>query len=165
MQSQLIRCRSKIVSQLPDAKRMVDAWQGAGLEVVFTNGCFDLVHDGHLHYLAQARDLGDRLVIGLNSDASVKRLKGSSRPIVPERSRALLLASLQFVDLVVFFDEDTPLKLIETLNPDVLVKGGDYTRDTVVGADWVEAHGGKVLTLPYIDGLSTTSLINKIKQM
>lgn len=145
------------------AKATVQSWQSAGRRVVFTNGCFDLLHYGHIHYLAEARALGDHLVIGLNSEASVRRLKGAGRPIKDEKTRSHLLAALQCVDLVVIFEEDTPLRLIETLLPDVLVKGGDYTIDTIVGAKAVLAKGGAVRALPFIEGYSTTAIENKIK--
>lgn len=129
--------------------------------VVFTNGCFDILHRGHVTYLAAARDLGGVLVVGLNSDASVRRLKGPARPVNDEHSRALLLAALQCVDYVTVFDEDTPLNLISAVMPDVLVKGGDYTRDAIVGANIVENHGGKVVTIPLVEGFSTTKVLEK----
>ena len=132
-----------------------------GVQVVFTNGCFDILHRGHASYLAQARDLGDLLIVGLNSDQSVRRLKGNSRPINDEYSRALLLASLCVVDYVITFEEDTPFNLISKLLPNVLVKGGDYTRDAIVGADIVEAHGGSVVTIPFVEGYSTTSILKR----
>ena len=132
-----------------------------GVQVVFTNGCFDILHRGHASYLAQARDLGDLLIVGLNSDQSVRRLKGNSRPINDEYSRALLLASLCVVDYVIAFEEDTPFNLISKLIPNVLVKGGDYTRDNIVGADIVEAHGGSVVTIPFVEGYSTTSILKR----
>jgi rfaE bifunctional protein nucleotidyltransferase chain/domain len=146
------------------AKHRVEAWQQQGLEVVFTNGCFDLLHYGHLHYLAQAKDLGDRLVIGLNSGASVSRLKGPHRPINDELTRLHALASLTFVDMVVLFEEDTPLNLIKTLLPDVLVKGGDWSLSQIVGAQEVLGRGGRVLSLPFIEGYSTTSIEQKIRK-
>lgn len=131
--------------------------------VVFTNGCFDLIHRGHVDYLSRARDLGDILVVGLNSDASVKRLKGDSRPISNEASRASVLAAFGFVDYVVVFEEDTPLRLIEAIIPDILVKGGDYSHDNVVGADFVEKHGGRLELLSLIPGESTTRLVERMK--
>ncbi len=133
-------------------------------QVVFTNGCFDLIHQGHVEYLSKARDLGDLLVVGLNSDASVSRLKGPARPISHQESRAWVLAAFSFVDYVVLFEEDTPLRLIETLCPDVLVKGGDYDRSNVVGADFVEAHGGRLELIPLVPGQSTTNLVNRMKE-
>jgi D-beta-D-heptose 7-phosphate kinase/D-beta-D-heptose 1-phosphate adenosyltransferase len=130
---------------------------------VFTNGCFDLLHYGHLHYLAQARDLGQRLVLGLNSAASVARLKGPHRPINDELTRTWQLASLSFIDAVVAFEEDTPWELLQVLQPDILVKGGDYEIATIIGADIVLNRGGQVLTLPFVAGYSTTSIEQKIK--
>jgi rfaE bifunctional protein nucleotidyltransferase chain/domain len=147
-----------------DLAQRVNDWKAAGEKVVFTNGCFDLIHYGHLSYLAEARSLGDRLVIGVNADASVRRLKGAHRPIKDQNTRQLLLASLSFVDAVCLFEEDTPFDLIKTVIPDILVKGGDWTPDKIVGSDVVLANGGKVLSLPYIDGHSTTSLEAKIKK-
>lgn len=129
--------------------------------VVFTNGCFDIIHAGHIDYLSKARNLGDVLVVGLNSDESVRRLKGPQRPINGVDARSKVLASLYFVDYVIVFEEDTPLNLIKSVRPDILVKGGDYTRDTVVGADFVESYGGKVVILPLLKGYSTTSILNK----
>lgn len=130
-------------------------------KIVFTNGCFDILHLGHVHYLSAAKDLGDILVIGLNSDDSVKRLKGENRPINTQYARALLLAALQFVDFVIVFDEDTPLNLIQQITPHVLVKGGDYKIEDVVGVDWVMAHGGKVEIVDFVEGYSSTNLIKK----
>jgi D-glycero-beta-D-manno-heptose 1-phosphate adenylyltransferase len=135
-------------------------WRFLNNRIVFTNGCFDILHRGHIEYLSQARDKGTVLVIGLNSDASVKRIKGEGRPVQDEMSRALLLASLRFVDAVVLFDEDTPLELIRLIQPDVLVKGGDYTEETIVGADVVKASGGEVVTIPLVEGYSTSSILN-----
>jgi rfaE bifunctional protein nucleotidyltransferase chain/domain len=137
-------------------------WQLQGERVVFTNGCFDLLHYGHLHYLADARDLGHRLVVALNSGASVRRLKGPTRPINDETTRAHLMAGLEVVDAVVFFDEDTPYELIQALQPDVLVKGGDWQPEQIVGADLVLARGGDVRSLPFVDGYSTTKIEQKI---
>ena len=145
------------------AKKTVQQWQEHGEQIVFTNGCFDLLHYGHIHYLAQARALGDRLVVGLNSAASVRRLKGANRPINDEQTRLFTLASLQFIDLVVSFEEDTPFKLISTLLPNILVKGGDYTIETIIGADVVINNGGAVKTLPFVKGYSTTSIEEKIR--
>ena len=132
--------------------------------VVFTNGCFDLLHPGHVEYLAQARALGDALVVGLNSDASVRRLNGAGRPLVPEAGRAAMLAGLRSVDAVTLFDEDTPLELIRALLPDVLVKGGDYDLDGIVGRDAVEKAGGDVRVLPFVEGYSTTDILTRLKE-
>ncbi len=144
------------------AKTQGAMWRAEGLRVVFTNGVFDLLHPGHMTYLAQARMFGDRLVVGLNSDASVKRLKGDSRPLQAEEDRAFNLAALRSVDLVVPFSEDTPLDLINLLHPEVLVKGGDYTLATIVGAKEVVGWGGQVEVLSFVQGKSTTSLIEKM---
>jgi len=138
-------------------------WALAGKRVVFTNGCFDLLHSGHLRYLADARDLGDILVVGLNSDASVRRLKGPERPVHAQDSRALMLASLLQVDLVVLFEEDTPVELIRLVQPDVLVKGGDWAPEAIAGADLVLGYGGEVRSLPFHEGFSTTALVRQIR--
>ena len=135
-------------------------WRLLNNKIVFTNGCFDILHRGHIEYLSQAHDLGNILIIGLNSDASVKRIKGDGRPVQDETSRALLLASLRFVDAVVLFDEDTPLELIKFIEPDILLKGGDYSEETIVGADFVRAHGGEVVTIPLTEGYSTSIILN-----
>jgi len=135
-----------------------------GGRVVFTNGCFDLLHRGHVHYLSQAADLGDVLVIGLNTDASVRRLKGEHRPINDETGRAEVLAALSFVDFVIPFDEDTPLELIRCLCPDVLVKGGDYLPDQVVGAGFVEGRGGQVVIIPFLPDYSTSGIEQRIRE-
>ena len=131
--------------------------------VVFTNGCFDVLHPGHVEHLAQAKALGDVLVVGLNSDSSVRRLKGAGRPLVAEADRAAVLAALRSVDAVTLFDEDTPLELISTLLPDVLVKGGDYDLDGIVGREVVEEAGGEVRVLPFVEGYSTTGLLDRLK--
>lgn len=154
---------SKILP-LPEALRLVAGWRLASQRVVFTNGCFDLIHPGHIRYLLEARALGQRLVVGLNSDASVRGLKGESRPIMDEQARALLLACLLMVDLVVIFDEETPIELIRALRPDLLVKGGDYRPEEIVGAEEVLAWGGAVRVLSLIDGYSTTAIEARIRQ-
>ncbi len=141
---------------------LVRLWREQGKSIVFTNGCFDLLHKGHLHILAESASLGKRLIVGLNSDSSVKLLKGSSRPIQDEETRALLLANMQHVDAVVVFNEETPQKLIEAIVPDVLVKGGDYNAESIVGADIVSHHGGKVHVVPLLDGFSTTKTIESV---
>jgi rfaE bifunctional protein nucleotidyltransferase chain/domain len=145
------------------AQKQRQVWQGLDKKVVFTNGCFDLLHYGHIQYLAQARELGDALIIGLNSAASVSRLKGPGRPINDEITRLWQMAALQFVDMVVPFEADTPADLINLLRPDVLVKGGDYEISEIVGADSVLENGGEVRVLPYIKGYSTTSIEEKIR--
>lgn len=133
-------------------------------KIVFTNGCFDILHRGHITYLAQARQLGDLLVVGLNSDASVRRLKGPERPVNDEQSRALLLAALEMVDYVVLFEENTPYNLILKVKPDLLVKGGDYDIHNIVGADFVRQRGGEVRTIPFVQGFSSSSIIDHLKQ-
>ena len=142
----------------------IHSWRVQQESIVFTNGCFDLLHAGHVSYLESARQLGDRLVVGLNSDASVARLKGSGRPILPEKSRARLMAALECVEAVVIFEEDTPLKLITAVLPDILVKGGDYTIEEIVGHEVVLENGGEVKALQFVEGASTTSIISKIKE-
>jgi rfaE bifunctional protein nucleotidyltransferase chain/domain len=154
---------NKIVS-LEQLNKLVIAWRLKGDTIVFTNGCFDILHFGHIDYLTKARDLGKRLIVGVNTDNSVKRLgKGESRPINDEKSRSMIIASLQFVDAVVLFDEDTPYQVIKAIEPDVLVKGSDYTIDKVVGADIVKNCGGKVVLIEYLDGYSTTNIEKKIR--
>jgi rfaE bifunctional protein nucleotidyltransferase chain/domain len=129
--------------------------------IVFTNGCFDLLHRGHVHYLFEAREMGDHLVVGLNSDASVTRLKGEGRPVNDQRSRAEILASLVFVDRVILFPEDTPLNLIRSIKPDLLVKGGDYKKEEIVGFEEVSSWGGEVRIIPILEGYSTSSMIGR----
>jgi D-glycero-beta-D-manno-heptose 1-phosphate adenylyltransferase len=154
---------SKIVSK-EDASRIINGLRLKGRKIVFTNGCFDILHPGHVDYLSQARDLGRFLVLGLNTDNSVKRLnKAVNRPVNDEVSRATVLAALSCVDLIVMFDEDTPLNLIDFLKPDFLVKGGDWEVEKIVGHDVVAANGGKVISIPLLEGFSTTKLIEKIK--
>jgi D-beta-D-heptose 7-phosphate kinase/D-beta-D-heptose 1-phosphate adenosyltransferase len=163
--------QDKIVD-IDTAKRRIAGWRLKSDTLVFTNGCFDLLHPGHLTYLAQARSLGNRLIVGINSDNSVKRLnKGNNRPVLPENARAFDVASLHVVDMVIVFDDDTPLQLVNELLPDVLVKGGDYDASVsdksdkryIVGRDVVLAHGGEVKVLPFVEGYSTTVIINKIQ--
>lgn len=132
-------------------------------KLVFTNGCFDILHAGHVEYLAKAKERGDILVVGLNTDRSVRALKGDARPVNPEQARALVLAALSFVDFVILFDEDTPYELIRAIVPDILIKGGDYTPNNIVGADIVLQNGGTVETIPFVEGFSTTNIIRKCK--
>lgn len=148
---------------LEDLSRRRCGWRNYSHKTVFTNGVFDLIHPGHLTYLAQAAGLGERLIVGVNSDASVKRLKGDARPIMPLAARMQLLAGLFYVDGVIAFDEDTPLELIKTLRPDVLVKGGDYVVEEIVGYEEVIGWGGEVTTLPFLDGHSSTNIVNKLR--
>lgn len=132
-------------------------------KIVFTNGCFDILHRGHIEYLSKAADLGDILILGLNTDPSVRRIKGESRPINDQESRAIVLAAIHFIDYIVLFDEDTPYNLIQTIQPDILVKGKDYLAEDIVGYDIVTAKGGKVETIDLVEGFSTTKMIEKIK--
>ena len=143
---------------------LLEQWRSQGLKIVFTNGCFDLLHRGHVEYLAKASDKGDVLVVGLNTDASVRRLKGEGRPVNYEMARATVLASLSCVDAVVLFDEDTPYELIKAVHPDVLVKGADYKPEDIVGYDIVMAYGGKVETVDLVEGYSTTGMIEALKR-
>ncbi len=157
---QIEQIQNKIVSR----EQLVERLKSRGDQrVVFTNGCFDLVHRGHVDYLSRARDLGDLLILGLNSDSSVRRLKGPSRPIVDEKSRALLLAAFQFIDYVVLFEEDTPYELIKAAQPDILVKGGDYKPEEIVGYDIVKQRGGQVVTIDFVPGFSTTNIVEKLQ--
>lgn len=152
---------NKLVSH-EEALEKVRVWQLAGKKVVFSNGCFDILHAGHVEYLAAARKLGDVLVIGLNSDASVRRLKGAGRPVCSEEDRATVLSALEVVDLITLFDQDTPEELIGTLLPDILVKGADWAIESIAGGRAVIEHGGAVLTIPLLEGRSTSGIIEKI---
>ena len=157
----LSQIESKIVS-LPDVAKFVSTLKADGQKIVFTNGCFDVLHYGHVCYLSKAKDLGDKLIVGLNSDASVRRLKGETRPINGQKERATLLAAFSFIDAIVVFDEDTPENLIKKVKPDFLVKGGDYTFETIVGAEFVSSYGGKVITIPFVENFSSTSIIKRL---
>jgi D-beta-D-heptose 7-phosphate kinase/D-beta-D-heptose 1-phosphate adenosyltransferase len=159
-----LAAEEKIVAAGGHLETHLQEWRQQGLRVGFTNGCFDILHPGHVKVLTAARGACDRLVVGLNSDASVRRLKGEGRPVQDERARAEVLAALEAVDLVALFEEDTPLKLIAAIKPSVLVKGGDYTRETVVGHEIVEANGGEVMLIDTIPGHSTTSLVNRARE-
>ncbi|MDB4919455.1 D-glycero-beta-D-manno-heptose 1-phosphate adenylyltransferase [Mucilaginibacter sp.] len=156
--------KDKIIDQR-NIKNQILIWRSNGNKVTFTNGVFDLLHIGHITYLAKAAELGDKLIIGLNSDSSVRRLKGRNRPINDQNSRATLLAALFFVDGVVIFEEDTPLNLISSVLPDILVKGADYSPSDIVGSSEVLANGGEVKTINFIEGCSSTSIIEKIKKL
>jgi len=147
---------------LAEAQGIVNVCRDAGRRIVFTNGCFDLLHPGHINYLQRARALGDALIIGLNSDVSVRGLKGPLRPINPLPDRVVMVGALACVDLIVPFDEETPIRVISTLLPDVLVKGGDYEADDIVGAREVRANGGEVIVMPFIPGYSSSALIQRI---
>lgn len=148
----------------PQLIQRVSQWRLTGKTIAFTNGVFDILHQGHIFSLSQAAKEADILIIGLNADASVKRLKGDSRPVNNQESRALLLASLQIVDAVVLFEEDTPLQLISSILPDVLIKGGDYTVEQIAGAKEVVANGGRVVINPILEGFSTTGIIEQIRK-
>jgi D-beta-D-heptose 7-phosphate kinase/D-beta-D-heptose 1-phosphate adenosyltransferase len=155
--------RNKLMD-VKEAKKEIDRLKVQGKKIVFTNGCFDIMHPGHTRYLFSARELGDYLIVAVNSDRSTKAIKGEGRPILPQEARSEVLAALSCVDGVVIFDEDNPLKVIEYLMPEVLVKGGDWPEDEIIGADVVKRAGGKVKRIPYISGYSTTDIINKIRQ-
>ncbi|MFL2573614.1 MAG: D-glycero-beta-D-manno-heptose 1-phosphate adenylyltransferase [Flavobacteriales bacterium] len=162
MSKALERVKNKIFNKNNLLKKL-EIWRGENKKIVFTNGCFDLIHLGHIEILARSSDFGDKLIIGVNSDLSIKKLKGENRPIIEESSRIKQLSALEFVDAVVLFDEDTPLKLIETIKPDVITKGGDYTAKNIVGNEVVSQKNGEVIIIPLTQGYSTTSILNKIK--
>ncbi len=154
----------KRILDLVSVQRMANIWRMKGDRIVFTNGCFDILHRGHVEYLEEAAALGDRLVIGLNSDASVRRQgKGPDRPLNDQDSRAKVLSAIRHVDAVVIFEEDTPLELIQALGPDVLVKGGDWSEERIVGAGYVRSYGGEVRSLKLVEGFSTTALVERIR--
>lgn len=153
------------VFRTEELRANLNIWRLLEKKIVFTNGCFDLLHLGHVDYLSKAADLGDKLVVGLNSDASTSALKGPGRPIIDQYSRSIMLASLSFVDAVILFDEPTPLELIAWIRPDVLVKGADYTVDQIVGSDLVLEYGGDVQTIEYLSGYSTTIIEKKIRSL
>ena len=158
----LERVQAKILDR-EKLENQLAIWRFKSQKIVFTNGCFDLLHLGHIDYLSKAKDLGDILIIGVNTDDSVRRLKGESRPITDENSRSSIIASLQFVNAVVLFDEDTPYELIKQVQPDVLVKGSDYKPEDIVGYDIVKAKGGEIVTIDYLEDYSTTDIEKKIK--
>ena len=153
----------KKIFSLPTLVANIDQWRKLGKTIAFTNGCFDILHEGHIYSLAQAAKEADFLIVGINSDVSVKKLKGESRPINNQQSRAKILASLFLTDAIIIFEEDTPLELIKTIMPDVLVKGGDYKVEEIAGAKEVIANGGRVIINPLLDGFSTTATISKMK--
>jgi rfaE bifunctional protein nucleotidyltransferase chain/domain len=156
--------KSKVM-EMPEFKRQLSIWRFFQKKIVFTNGCFDIIHLGHIDYLLKAKNLGDKLLIGLNTDESVRQIKGSHRPITDQNSRAVILASLRFVDGVILFNETTPYNLIEEIKPDLLVKGSDYLINDIVGADIVKENGGQIITIDFLEGYSTTSVIEKIKKI
>ena len=159
---ELDKIHNKIIS-FDNIQKQVLKWREENKKIVFTNGCFDIIHRGHVDYLSKAKDLGDILIIGLNTDQSVRKIKGNTRPIQEGNSRAIILASMQFVDAIVFFSEPTPYTLIKEIQPDILVKGADYKKEDIVGYDIVSQRGGKVETIEFIEGYSTSTIERKIK--
>lgn len=153
--------RHKIKS-LSDAKKEIDILKKQGKKIVFTNGCFDILHIGHTRYLYSARELGDFLIVAVNSDKSIKAIKGPERPVIPDNERIEMLAALGCVDMAILFDEEDPLEVIKFLVPDILVKGGDWKEDEIIGSDVVKNSGGRVIRIPFIKGASTTGIINRI---
>ncbi len=154
--------RNAKILDLERLKKHIAGLKVKGETIVFTNGCFDIIHSGHIHTLSEAKALGTKLIVGINSDASVKRLKGEKRPVLSEDERALIVAALSFVDFVILFEEDTPFNLIKNITPTILVKGGDYKIEEIVGADIVLNNGGSVEMIPFLTGFSTTNTIEKI---
>ena len=155
----------KKIKTLEKAKRDLDGLKASGKKAVFTNGCFDILHPGHTRYLCASRELGDHLIVAVNSDRSVRTIKGEERPIQNEQARAEMLAALSCVDTVIVFDEDDPKRVIQYLMPDILVKGGDWAEDEIIGSDVVKAAGGEVKRIPFVAGFSTTDLIEKIRRL
>ncbi len=156
--------QAKIID-INDIEPLLTYWKLKNRKLVFTNGCFDILHRGHVEYLAQAASCGDELIVGVNTDSSVRRLKGETRPVQDEFARSMLMASLQFVSAVILFDEDTPYELIKKVQPDVLIKGSDYNVKNIVGYDIVKAKGGEVVTIDFVEGYSTSSIIEKLKNI
>ncbi len=150
------------IKEISELMKILEEEKKKGKSIVFTNGCFDLIHVGHIHYLSRAKEKGDILVVALNSDKSITSLKGTKRPLINQSDRLEIVASFEFVDYVVLFDEDTPGRIIKQVKPQILVKGGDYKIDDIVGKEFVEGEGGKVITIPPTEGRSTTNLINII---
>ena len=162
MSKKLNKLKAKIFN-IKDLSQIIKKWRLNGDKIIFTNGCFDLIHLGHLEILARSADLGDKLIVGINSDMSIKKIKGSSRPIIQEDSRAKQLAAIEFIDAVILFNEDTPYDLINILKPDVLTKGGDYKKNDIVGNELINKEQGDVVIIPLTQGFSTTSILEKIK--
>ena len=162
MSKKINKLKAKILN-IKDLAKIINEWRLNGDKIVFTNGCFDLIHLGHLEILARSADLGDKLVVAINSDMSIKKIKGNSRPIIEEDSRAKQLAAIEFVDAVILFNEDTPYNLINILKPDVLTKGGDYKKNDIVGNELINKEQGNVVIIPLTQGYSTTSILEKIK--
>jgi len=161
--SKLDTIKSRIIGKKEDCGTILELWQSEDENIVFTNGCFDIIHRGHLEYLAKASEMGSKLIIGVNTDKSVRKLKGATRPIIDEYSRCELLACLSFVDMVILFEEETPYELIKYIQPDILVKGSDYNAEDIVGYDIVKSKGGEIKTLDFLEGFSSTKIIDKIK--
>lgn len=161
--SYLKKINNKIFA-IKKLKKEVDTWKKSGEKIVFTNGCFDIIHRGHIEVLARTADLGDKLIVGLNSDISIQKIKGKGRPIIKEDSRAILLAALDFIDAIILFSEETPINLIKLLKPNILAKGGDYKINTIVGHEIMKKNGGEVILVPFVDGFSSTDIITKIKR-
>lgn len=153
------------ICDIEELKHRLAQWRVKSDRIVFTNGCFDILHVGHLHTLKESIQLGDKLIVGLNSDASVSRLKGKERPVVNQLDRSEMLAALEMVDAVIIFEDDTPEELIQMIKPDVLCKGGDWSIENIVGGDFVKSYGGQVVSIPFVQGYSSSSLINKIKSL
>ena len=162
MSKKLNKLKAKIFN-IKDLSKIINEWRLNGDKIVFTNGCFDLIHLGHLEILARSADLGDKLIVAINSDMSIKKIKGNSRPIIEEDSRAKQLAAIEFIDAVILFNEDTPYNLINILKPDVLTKGGDYKKNDIVGNQLINKDQGEVVIIPLTQGYSTTSILEKIK--
>ena len=162
MSKKLNKLKAKIFN-IKNLSQIINQWRLNGDKIVFTNGCFDLIHLGHLEILARSADLGDKLIVGINSDESIKKIKGNSRPIIEEDSRAKQLAAIEFIDAVILFNEDTPYNLINILKPDVLTKGGDYKKNDIVGNQLINKDQGEVVIIPLTQGYSTTSILEKIK--
>ena len=162
MSKKLNKLKAKILN-IKDLAKIINEWRLNGDKIVFTNGCFDLIHLGHLEILARSADLGDKLIVAINSDMSIKKIKGNSRPIIEEDSRAKQLAAIEFIDAVILFNEDTPYNLINILKPDVLTKGGDYKKNDIVGNELINKEQGDVVIIPLTQGYSTTSILEKIK--
>jgi len=158
----LEKINSKIISDWELLPKMLKVWEFKKQKIVFTNGCFDIIHRGHIELLSKASDLGDKLIVGLNSDSSVQRLKGAGRPVQDENTRAMIMAGFAFVDLVILFPQDTPLELISIVKPNILVKGGDYKAEEIVGYDIVTNNKGQVIIINFVEGYSTTSIVNKM---
>ena len=162
MSKKLNKLKAKIFN-IKDLSQIIKKWRFNGDKIIFTNGCFDLIHLGHLEILARSADLGDKLIVGINSDMSIKKIKGNSRPIIKEDSRAKQLAAIEFIDAVILFNEDTPYDLISFINPDIITKGGDYKKNDVIGKELMNKKAGEVVIIPLTQGYSTTSILEKIK--